>query len=126
MEKLTKAEDQLMQVLWRLEKAFLRDLMEEVPASGKQKTKPSQSTVSTLLRILEEKGFVAHHAYGKTFEYYPLVSKEAYAKFYFGSFLGKYFEGSFSNLLSFFHQEGDLNIKELDEILKQLKNDEES
>lgn len=115
MQKLTKAEEQLMQVLWGLEKAFMKDLMEAIP-----EPKPSQSTVSTVLRVLEKKGFVAHHVYGKIHEYYPLVEKDAYAKVYFSQFLGNYFEGSFHKLLSFFHKEGDIQLSDLDQIMKKL------
>lgn len=120
MQKLTRAEEQLMQVLWNLEKAFLKDLMGAIP-----EPKPSQSTVSTVLRILESKGFVAHKAYGKSYEYFPLVEKDAYAKAFFQQFLGNYFNGSFKQLLSFFSREGDLKLSELDELLKQLKQSDE-
>lgn len=115
MQKLTKAEEQLMQVLWGLEKAFMKDLMAAIPDP-----KPSQSTVSTVLRVLEQKGFVAHNVYGKIHEYYPLVEKEVYAKAFFSQFLGNYFEGSFQKLLSFFHKEGDIKLSELDHIMQQL------
>ncbi|MEM7371175.1 MAG: BlaI/MecI/CopY family transcriptional regulator [Bacteroidota bacterium] len=118
MQKLTKAEEQLMQVLWGLEKAFMKDLMAAIPDP-----KPSQSTVSTVLRVLEQKGFVAHNVYGKIHEYYPLVEKDTYAKAFFSQFLGNYFEGSFQKLLSFFHKEGDIQLSELDEILKKLDQD---
>ena len=115
MQKLTKAEEQLMQVLWNLEKAFMKDLMAAIPDP-----KPSQSTVSTVLRVLEQKGFVAHNVYGKIHEYYPLVEKDVYAKQYFKQFLGKYFDGSFQKLLSFFHKEGDIQLSDLDQIMKNL------
>ncbi len=112
MQKLTKAEEQLMQVLWTLEKGLLKQVMDAYP-----EPKPKQSTVSTVLRILKEKGFIHHHTYGKTHEYYPLISKDEYAKYYFGNFLSNYFDGSFKQLLSFFHKEGEINMQELDEIL---------
>ena len=114
MQKLTKAEEQLMQVLWDLEKAFLKDIMEAYP-----EPKPKQSTVSTVIRILKEKGFIDHNTYGKTHEYFPSVSKEEYAKYYFGSFLSNYFDGSFKQLINFFHKEGQLDMKDLDEILEE-------
>ena len=119
MQKLTRAEEQLMQVLWELEEAFLKDIMAAIPAP-----KPSQSTVSTVLRVLEDKGFVAHRVFGKIYQYYPLVPKEDYAKVYFQQFLGKYFEGSFQKLLSFFHREGEIDLQELDTVLRQLEEDE--
>lgn len=118
MQKLTKAEEQLMQVLWNLEKAFLKDIMEAYP-----EPKPKQSTVSTVIRILKEKGFIENNTYGKTHEYFPIVSKDEYAKYYFGSFLSNYFNGSFKQLLSFFHKEGDLNMTDLDEILGEEEED---
>ncbi|MEO1451288.1 MAG: BlaI/MecI/CopY family transcriptional regulator, partial [Bacteroidota bacterium] len=93
MQKLTRAEEQLMQVIWELENAFLKEIMAAIPAP-----KPSQSTVSTVLRILKEKGFVDYHVIGKIHQYFPLVPKEAYAKVFFQQFLGKYFEGSFQKL----------------------------
>lgn len=115
MQKLTKAEEQLMQVLWDLEKGFLKEVMEAIPDP-----KPSQSTVSTVLRILEEKGFVAHHTFGKIHQYYPLVDKGSYAKFFFGKFLNNYFDGSFRQMLNFFAREGSLDLKDMDAILKDL------
>lgn len=122
MQKLTKAEEQVMQVVWRLEKALLRDIREaiyaEVPEGEK---KPSQSTISTILRILKDKGFVAYHEFGNTYQYYPLVAKGEYAKYYFKGFLNKYFDGSFRQLLSFFSQEGEIDLKELDQLLSQTK-----
>ncbi|MEM9933098.1 MAG: BlaI/MecI/CopY family transcriptional regulator [Bacteroidota bacterium] len=116
MEKpLTKAEEQLMHILWKLEKAFLKDILDAYPE------RPKQSTISTLLKILENKGFVDHHVYGKVHQYYPLVEKEAYASRQLGGFMKKYFNGSFQEMLSLFHRKGDLNIKELDEILEHLR-----
>ena len=116
MQKLTKAEEQLMQVLWDLEDAFLKEIMPAIP-----EPKPSQSTVSTVLRILEQKEFVAHRVFGKVHQYYPLVEKDVYAKQYFQQFLGKYFEGSFSKLLSFFHREGEIDLKDLDQVMRQME-----
>ena len=119
MQKLTKAEEQLMRVLWKLKQAFLKDIMQEL-----SEPKPKQSTVSTILKILREKGFISHHTYGNAHQYYPLVEKNIYAKAYFKQFLGKYFDGSMNQLLSFFHQEGEIDLKELDEILENLKDQE--
>lgn len=116
MQKLTRAEEQLMQVIWELENAFLKEIMAAIPTP-----KPSQSTVSTVLRILKEKGFVDYRVIGKIHQYFPLVAKEVYAKAFFQQFLGKYFEGSFQKLLSFFHQEGEINLQELDDVLRQLE-----
>ena len=119
IKKLTRAEEELMQVLWRLEKGFLKEILAEL-----SEPKPKQSTVSTVLKIMEEKGFVGHETYGKAHQYFPVVSKEDYARFYFDSFLGRYFEGSFQRLLSFFHKQGDLGLEELDEIMDRLRQQE--
>jgi len=117
IKELTKAEDQFMQVLWKLEKAFVKDIIEELP-----KPKPAYNTVSTIIRILETKGFVDHTAYGKTHEYFPLISKEQYSKFYLNSMLKGYFNNSFENLVSFFAKENDMSLKDIEKLLKEAKN----
>lgn len=120
MRELTKAEDQVMQILWRLGKGFVKDIMDEMP-----KPKPAYNTVSTIIRILEAKGFVGHKAYGKTHEYFPLIQKEKYTKFYLNQMLKGYFDGSFNNLVSFFAKENKLSAEDMDELLKQIKNSNE-
>ena len=112
MQKLTKAEEQIMQVVWKLDSAFLKELMEAIP-----EPKPSQSTVSTLLRILKKKGFIDHKSFGKSFQYFPLVSREDYAQAYFGNYLDNYFGGSFKQMLSFFVAREDLDLETLNELL---------
>jgi len=116
MKELTKAEDQIMQVLWRLQRAFVKDLIDELP-----KPKPAYNTVSTIIRILETKGFVGHKAYGKTHEYFPLITKEKYTKFYLNNMVKGYFEGSLHNLVSFFANENKLNLQEIDQLMNHLK-----
>lgn len=116
LKELTKAEDQIMQILWKLEKAFVKDIIEELP-----KPKPAYNTVSTIIRILETKGFVKHTAFGKTHQYYPVVSKEKYTKFYLNTMLTGYFNGSFQNLVSFFARENSLSIHEIEKLLEELK-----
>lgn len=116
MQKLTRAEEQIMQTIWDLEKGLLKEIMDALP-----EPKPKQSTVSTLVKILEKKGFVDHKAYGRTFEYFPLVSKDEYAKAYFGKFLDSYFGGSFKRMLSFFVEEKDLDLNTLDEVMGEVK-----
>jgi BlaI family penicillinase repressor len=116
MKELTKAEDQVMQILWTLGKGFVKDIVEMMP-----QPKPAYNTVSTIIRILERKGFVGYKAYGKTHEYFPLVLKEKYSKFYLNNFLKGYFDGSFQNLVSFFAQEGKMDIRDIDLLLKQLE-----
>ena len=117
IKELTKAEDQVMQILWKLEKGFVKDLVEEMP-----EPKPAYNTISTIVRILETKGFVDHKAYGKTHEYFPLITKEKYTKFYLNNLLKGYFNGSFQNLVSFFAKENKLDAKEIEKILHELKN----
>ena len=82
--------------------------------------KPAYNTISTIIRILEKKGFVAHKAYGKTYEYFPIVSKKDYTKSFFGSFLQKYFSNSFQQLVSFFSNEDDLSLEEMEKIRRLL------
>ena len=117
LKELTKAEDQVMQILWKLQNAFVKDIVEEMPDP-----KPAYNTVSTIVRILETKGFVDHKAYGKTHEYFPVVSKEKYTKFYLNNLLKGYFNGSFQNLVSFFAKENKMDIKSLEKLLEEIKN----
>jgi predicted transcriptional regulator len=116
LKELTKAEDQVMQILWQIERGVVKDIMEKMP-----NPKPAYNTVSTIVRILETKGFVGHKAYGKTHEYFPLVSKDKYSRFYFNNMLRGYFGGSFNNLVSFFANENQLKADEIDALMKQLE-----
>lgn len=113
---LTKAEEEIMQVLWDLEKAFVKDVVEQLP-----EPKPHYNTVSTIVKILEEKGFVDHESFGKSNRYYPLVAKDEYSRKSMKQFVGKYFEGSFANMFSFFAKEKDISINELEDILNEIK-----
>jgi predicted transcriptional regulator len=116
MKELTRAEDQVMQLLWKLKKAFVKDIIDEMPSP-----KPAYNTVSTIIRILEAKGFVGHKAYGKTHEYFPLITKDKYTKFYLNNMVKGYFDGSFSNLVSFFAKENKINVTDLEKLLKEIK-----
>lgn len=116
IKELTKAEEQIMHILWRLEKGFVNDVITELPSP-----KPAYNTVSTIIRILEKKGFVGHKAYGNTHEYYPLIEKEKYTKVYFKTFLNDYFSNSFAGLVSFFSKNEEIDIAEMEEIMKLLK-----
>lgn len=117
MKELTKAEEQIMQILWDIKKGFVKDIMEKLP-----KPKPAYNTISTIIRILEKKGIVSHKAYGKTHEYFPLISKKEYSKEYLGSFVKNYFSNSYKQMVSFFTNESKLNINELEEIQKIISN----
>ncbi|HHL57452.1 MAG: BlaI/MecI/CopY family transcriptional regulator [Bacteroidetes bacterium] len=113
MKQLTRAEEQIIQILWDLEKAYVRDILDRLP-----KPKPAYNTVSTIVRILEKKGFVGYKSFGKAHEYYPLISKKEYRKSYFKRFLSNYFGNSYMALTSFFTKEQDLSLQELEEIKK--------
>jgi len=117
LKELTKAEDQVMQILWDLKSGFVKDIIEQMP-----EPKPAYNTISTIVRILETKGFVDHKAYGKTHEYFPLISKEKYTKFYLNNMLKGYFDGSFQNLVSFFAKENKLDSKAIEKLLEEIKN----
>jgi len=110
-----------MHHLWELDKAFVKDILARMP-----EPKPAYNTVSTIVRILEEKGFVAHRAYGKTHEYYPLISKEDYSRFTTGNLVSNYFNGSAKDLVSFFVRERKLDVSDLDEILKAMEKGEQN
>ncbi len=116
LKELTRAEDQVMQILWKIQKGFVKDIIEKM-----SDPKPAYNTVSTIVRILETKGFVSHKAYGKTHEYYPVISREKYTKFYLNNLLKGYFNGSFQNLVSFFAKENKMDIRDLEKILEELK-----
>jgi BlaI family transcriptional regulator, penicillinase repressor len=121
MKELTKAEEQIMQLLWDQEKAFVKDVVEQMP-----NPKPAYNTVSTIIRILEKKGFVGYTAYGKTHEYFPLVSRKDYTKTYMKNFMRNYFSGSFQEMVSFFAREDKMSVSELDELMDDVKRDLES
>ncbi len=116
MKILTRAEEQIMQVIWKLDKAFLREIIDELPAP-----KPHNNTVATIIKILVEKEFVGITLFGRTHQYHPIVSKEAYSKATMKSFVKGYFEGSFSNAVSFMVKENSLSVDDLELLLKQLK-----
>ena len=116
MVRLTKAEEQIMQVLWEMEKAFVRDVIGELPLP-----KPAYNTVSTIIRILEKKGFVSYKSHGKAHEYFAVVSKAEYRKNQFGGFVMNYFENSYKSLASFFTKEENLSLEELEEIQSLLE-----
>ena len=121
MKELTRAEEQLMQILWKLEKGFVKDLIDELP-----EPKPAYNTVSTFIRIMEKKGFVGHTAYGNTHEYFPLISKQAYTKQYMKGFIKNYFSNSFQEMVSFFAKEDKMLISELEELIQEVKKDLEN
>lgn len=119
-QELTRAELEIMQLLWQIERGVIHDLMEQI-----KEPKPAYNTVSTIVRILEKKGFVAHKAYGKTHEYYPTVSKEEYTNRYMQGVLHNFFDGSVSRLVSFFSAQQSISTQEVDEIMRLLNDQKE-
>jgi predicted transcriptional regulator len=115
-QELTQAELQIMQVVWAKKHVFVKDVLAEMP-----EPKPAYNTVSTFIRILEKKGFIGHTAYGKTYEYYPLVPKEEYTGTFMTGVLNNFFGGSLSRLVSFFSDNKAISLEEADEILKMLE-----
>ncbi len=111
MKDLTRAEEEIMQILWTIEKGFVKDVLENMPDP-----KPAYNTVSTIVRILEKKGFVGHKAYGKTHEYFPLVDKNEYSNNLMKSMVKNYFSNSFQQMVSFFASNKKLSLNELEEI----------
>lgn len=116
IKELTKAEEQIMQVLWDLKKGFVKDVIDQLP-----EPKPAYNTVSTIIRILETKGFIDHVAFGKSHRYFPLISIEEYKSFATEKLLSGYFDNSVENMFSFFVKEKKLDLKEADEILKLIE-----
>jgi predicted transcriptional regulator len=116
IKRLTKGEEQIMQLIWQLEKCTVSNIIEKLSSP-----KPPHSSVSSVVRILERKGFVDHKSYGRTYEYFPTVSKEMYSRGSLLSLIHNYFNGSTPKLVSFLVEEEETTIEELQEIIRQLK-----
>lgn len=119
MKKLTARELQLMQVLWKMGKAFVKEIIEDLP-----EPKLHYNTVSTTIRILEEKGFVDHESFGQAHRYFPLVSKDSYQNTAVGDVLETYFDNSYSKMIAHFAKQEKISPEELEEILRMIKNKE--
>jgi BlaI family transcriptional regulator, penicillinase repressor len=122
IKELTKAEEQIMHILWDLGSGFVKDVVEQLP-----EPKPAYNTVSTIIRILETKGFINHTAFGKTHQYHPVISKEQYKDFATEKLMSGYFENSVESMFSFFVKKQKIDLKEADEIMKlieKLKNEQ--
>lgn len=111
MKELTRAEEQIMQVLWELGKAFVKDILPHLPDP-----KPAYNTVSTIIRILEKKGIVEHRAFGKSHEYFPLITKHEYTKKFMRNIMKNYFQDSYPEMVSFFTRDRKISLSELEEI----------
>jgi len=116
--KLTRAEEQIMQILWDMEEGLVKDIRNRF-----DDPKPARNTVSTVVRVLERKGFVGHRAYSNVHVYYPLVSKSEYSKHQLFGLMENYFDNSFPALASFFTKEKDLSIRDLEELMEDTKNE---
>ena len=110
-KELTRAEEEVMQVLWKIGKGFVKDILDEFP-----EPKPAYNTVSTIIRILVKKGVVRFEAIGNTHKYIPKISKEEFTKIYLNHFVGNYFDNSYKTLVSFFTNEEQLSVQELEEM----------
>lgn len=117
LKELTKAEEQIMQIIWDIEKGFVRDVIDQLPYP-----KPAYNTVSTIVRILESKGFVSHESFGKSHRYFPMVTKEEYRAFIATKLLNGYFDNSVQNMLTYFIEEKKLDLKEADQLLSLIEN----
>lgn len=120
MEKLTKAEEEIMIMIWNRGACTISDLMSDMKAP-----KPAQTTVSSFVRILEKKGYVDHKAYGRTYEYFPIIEKKDYSNGRLGSLVSDYFEGSMNELVSFIVKENKMSLKEMQSLIDKIKADEE-
>lgn len=114
-KQLTKAEEQVMQVLWQLELGTVKDIIEQLP-----KPKPAYNTVSTIVRILENKKFIKHKSFGKGYIYYPAIKKEEYSNQRIHKLMDSYFGGSFKSMVSFFVEKNDIGLQEIEAIMKEL------
>jgi predicted transcriptional regulator len=118
MRELTRAEEQVMQVLWKIKKGFVKDILEYF-----EDPKPAYNTVSTIVRILQDKGFVHHKAYGRTHEYFPVVTKDEYSRSHLSDFVNDYFSNSFGKMVSFFAKEKHISVKEMEEIMRIMESE---
>ena len=122
MEELTKTEERIMQILWKLQKAFVKDIIDQLD----EEPKPPYNTISSIVRLLEKKGYVNYKAYGKTYEYFPAISKDEYTKTTFSKMLSGYFDSSPASLLSFMVKEEKLSEKDIEEIKKLINENSKS
>lgn len=115
MKQLTKAEEDIMHILWQLQKANVKQIIEELP-----EPKPAYNTVSTIVRILESKGFVSYEKQGKGHLYFPILKQQEYSNQSIHKLVDSYFQGSFKSMVSFFMKKNDINLKELESVLKEI------
>jgi BlaI family transcriptional regulator, penicillinase repressor len=116
MQKLAKREEQIMQACWQLESAFIKEIIQEMPDP-----KPHYNTIATMVKILEDKGFLGHECIGNVFRYFPVISKEQYQKHAMGDIVSQYFDNSYPNMLMFFAKEQKISEEELNEVINLIK-----
>ncbi len=116
MIKLAKREEQIMQVFWELEKAFIKEVIPHLPDP-----KPHYNSVATIVKILEEKGFLSHETVGNVYQYYPLISREDYQQHFMKDIVSQYFDNSYPRMLAFFARQQNLSDTELNEIVQMIK-----
>jgi len=119
MKQLTKAEEDIMQILWQLKQANVKAIIAQLP-----KPKPAYNTVSTIVRILESKGFVDYEKQGKGHIYFPLVEKQDYSNQSINKLVDSYFQGSFKSMVSFFVKKNDIDINDMEALLKEINKKE--
>lgn len=120
MQKLTKAEEEIMQIIWTLGPCLVSQIRDYIEQELQQ-ARPPHSTVSTLVRSLESKDFVGHKAYGRTYEYFPLIAKKDYSRLHLRRLISDYFDGSMKRLVSFMVEEEDLSLRELTDLMDKLE-----
>ena len=116
MKKLTRKEEELMKILWKLEKAFVKDIIEKYPDP-----KPHYNTISSLVRLLQDKGIVGFTQYGNTYQYFPIVTKEEYRRSFMSQVVTDYFDNSYKSAVAFFVKEKNMSAEEIDELVKIIK-----
>ena len=116
MITLTKAEERIMQILWDIKKGFIKDIQDEFPDP-----KPPYNTVSTIVRVLVKKEIISYTKYGNTYQYYPLITKEAYSESQMNRLVSDYFNNSFKKVVNFFSENKNMNVDEVDEVLQMLE-----
>jgi predicted transcriptional regulator len=119
MKKLTRKEEEVMKILWKLEKAFVKDIIDQY-----DDPKPHYNTVSSLVRLLQDKGIVGFTQYGNTYQYFPLMTKEEYRRTFMKQVVSDYFDNSYKSAVAFFVKEKGLSPEELEELIKMIKNQE--
>ena len=119
MQRLTRKEEELMKILWKLKKAFVKDIVAEYP-----EPKPHYNTISSLVRLLQDKGLIGFKSYGSTYEYYPLLPKDKYRESIMSQFINDYFDNSYKNAVAFFVSENELSPEEQKELIQLIKKEE--